>query len=96
MGRHSGPPDPPPQPAGARASRDPAEQPPRHLLERLALAVAAAVGTGAVMAWAGADPIAALLGAIGSGVVVLVAAWVAGSLPGRPPHGDDGRPGSAS
>jgi len=51
-------------------------------LDRLALAAAAAAGTGAVMAWAGAQPTTYLLGAGGTVVAVLVAAQVAGSVPG--------------
>jgi len=50
------------------------------------LALAAAVGTGAVMVWAGAPTGAALLGAIGSAAIVLIAEWVARTVPRPPDH----------
>ncbi|MBC7551941.1 MAG: hypothetical protein H7269_13825 [Cellulomonas sp.] len=60
------------------------------------LAGAAAAGTGAVMAWAGANLAAAALGAAGSAAVVLVAARVASSVPGRPDNpGTTGPPHDA-
>ena len=89
MGRHSAGPDPDAPPtSGSEPVSEPASDHPQHegaphrLLDRLALAAAAAAGTGAVMAWAGAQPLTYLLGAAGTVVAVLVAAQVAGSVPG--------------
>lgn len=82
MGRHSGNPEPPPEPPPVPPGREPGPQ--HHPLDRVVLAAAAAVGTGAVMAWAGASTTAALLGAIGSAAVVVLAAWLARTTPGPP------------
>ena len=94
MGRHSaGPapeslPSPEPGPADGAPPEDAQPEDAQHegaqhrFLDRLALAAAAAAGTGAVMAWAGAQPTTYLLGAGGTVVAVLVAAQVAGSVPG--------------
>ncbi|MGV8967260.1 MAG: hypothetical protein ACOH2F_13390 [Cellulomonas sp.] len=60
-------------------------------MDRIVLALAAAVGTGAVMAWSGASTGAALLGAIGSAAVVLIAAWLAGTVPGPRDRGPENR-----
>jgi len=49
-----------------------------------------------VMGWAGAGLDACLLGAAGTGAVVLVAAFVAGSLPDPPHNRRDVRPGGES
>ena len=105
MGRHSGAPAANPEPAPRpRAQSDPRPVPeprpaagpahPAHrLIERLALAAGAAVATGAVMAWAGAQPPAPLLGAAGCAVVVLVASWMANSMPANPHTRRDVPPG---
>ncbi|HEY5515308.1 MAG TPA: hypothetical protein VIK12_03780 [Pengzhenrongella sp.] len=95
MGRHAGPPDPAPEPIDASPGGGPARSP-RRLIERLALAAGAAGTTGAVMGWAGAGLDACLLGAAGTGAVVLVAAFVAGSLPDPPHNRRDVRPGGES
>ena len=59
------------------------------------LAGAATLTTGGVLTWAGAHPWTAGAGAVGAGVVVLVAAWVATTVPGRPHPAEPGgqRPG---
>lgn len=95
MGRHSGAPDPAREPPRAEPPGDATRRPRHHLLDRLALAAAAAGGTGAVMAWAGAAPGAYLLGAAATGIVVLVAARVAGSVPAPPRSRRDDRPDDA-
>ena len=94
MGRHSATPAPdaPPEVPSSGRPGAPSQRPRRHLIDRLTLAAAAAGGTGAVMAWAGAGPVAYLLGAAGTGVVVVVAAHLAGSLPGPAQTHDDGPP----
>jgi len=87
MGRHSGPPAPQPDPARDAVPDTPpaaGTRPEHRRLDRLVLAGAAAMGTGVVMAWAGANLATAALGATGSALVVLVAARVAASVPGRP------------
>lgn len=107
MGRHSGAPaaipEPDPRPGAQPAPRPSAQPAPRpaagpahpghHPIERVALAAGAAVATGAVMAWAGAQPLATLLGAAGCAVVVLVASWMANSLPANPHTRRDSPPG---
>jgi hypothetical protein len=45
------------------------------------------------MAWAGAEPLVAVLGAAGCGAVVLVASWMANSLPTNPHTRRDVPPG---
>ena len=92
MGRHSVAPDAAPEPEAPGATDDAARRPQHPLLDRLALAGAAAASTGAVMAWAGAALGAWLLGAVGTGVVVLVAALIAGSVPAPGRARRDSRP----
>lgn len=94
MGRHSVAPDAAPEPEAPDVTDDGVRRPRRPLLDRLALAAAAAASTGAVMAWAGAALGAWLLGAVGTGVVVLVAALIAGSVTAPGQARRDGRPES--
>lgn len=93
MGRHSAAADPTPaspDPGDAAPTGGPARRPTRKLVERFALAAAAAGATGAVLAWGGAAAGTSVLGAAGAGVVVLIAAQLAGTLPGPPRSGGDG------
>jgi len=81
---------------GPPAAVAPRERAHRRLLDRVALAVVAAAGTGFVMAWAGAQPAAYVLGAGGTVVAVLVAAQLASTVPGPPPARTDPDDGAVS
>ncbi|MCU1432608.1 MAG: hypothetical protein JWP95_1713 [Actinotalea sp.] len=55
--------------------------------ERGALALVVAGVTGGVMAWAGAGAPVAVVGGVVAGLVVVLAGWVAGTVPsGLPPE----------
>ena len=68
-----------PGPVGEVAPTDDAGRPPRPFVERIGLAIIAAIlailfGAVAVAAWAGGEPFLAVMGAIGC----LMTAWVGG------------------
>ena len=67
------------------AHRPPAPEPRAHTWrDRIILSGAAAVTIGAVTAWAGAPAGPAAGAAVGGGIVVAAAAWVASTVPPRP------------
>lgn len=74
----SAPADPPAGPPSADAQPAPAGV----RTQRLTLAGAAAVATGAVTAWAGTPWPTALAASAAAAAVVLLAAWVASTVPG--------------
>ncbi|NLE72655.1 MAG: hypothetical protein GX609_11320 [Actinomycetales bacterium] len=77
MGRHATPPARPPRPDRA-APRG------RRLLARLVLAATAFVATTLAVSWAGNPWSTAALVGLAAAVVVLVAAWLAGTMPAPP------------
>ncbi|WP_155859541.1 hypothetical protein [Cellulomonas sp. KRMCY2] len=97
---HLDPPAAAPAPAaaaGPTGGPPAAPTPPSGWRERAVLAGAATITTGAVMAWAGAQLWATGAGALGAGAVVLIASWVAATVPGlHHPAGPAGAEGSAA
>ncbi|NTW40326.1 MAG: hypothetical protein HGA44_10645 [Cellulomonadaceae bacterium] len=90
MGRHAAPAPEPPDDAPEPGPLIPVPEADDHLRtsrpplrDVLVLALVAGIATGGVTAWAGAQVWAAVLGAVGAAAVVLVASWVATTVPGR-------------
>ena len=80
MGRHAAP-EPPSEPVGSPHPSVPG------LWGRAVLALTAAVTTLLATSWAGLPWRYAGLAAVAVGALVLVAAWIAGTMPSRPAPG---------
>lgn len=80
MGRHA-------VPEPSHDSPDPTASPGSDLLARAVLALAAGLATLLASSWAGLPWRQAGLAALAVAVVVVVAAWVAGTMPQRPSPG---------
>lgn len=85
MGRHAVP-EPPPEPLDAP------EPPGPDLLGKVVLALTAGVTTLLATSWAGLPWRHAGLAALAVAALVVLAAWVAGTMPQRPPSRPPSRP----
>lgn len=87
MGRHAVP-EPPPEPLDAPEPSGP------DLLGRAVLALTAGVTTLLATSWAGLPWREAGIAALGVAALVVLAAWVAGTMPPRPPSHPPSHPPS--